>query len=68
MRNVLHATRDLDAARTEVERLGGRITQVFTPQVFEASLPDGADASSLTASAPADRGSLDPPGRLAFDA
>jgi hypothetical protein len=41
---------DTGAARAEIERLGGRVTQVFTTRAFVASLPDDVDPSHLEAS------------------
>ena len=34
---------DAGGARAEIERLGGRVTQVFTTRAFVASLPDDVD-------------------------
>lgn len=41
---------DAGAARAEIERLGGRVTHVFTNRAFVASLPDDVDPSHLEAS------------------
>ena len=49
MADHLLFTSDPAAARVEIERLGGRISQLFTNRVFVGALPDDVDPSDLAA-------------------
>ena len=67
-KNVLRFTQTLAAASEEVTRWGGRITQQFSPTVFVAELPDGADEAAMTASTAQPTQPLDEASQLAVDA
>src|SRR2546423_852674 len=56
------------AARAEIERLGGRVTQVFTSRAFVASLPDDVDPSHLETSSASRPENLDPASAAMADA
>ena len=67
-KNVLRFTQTMAAASEEVTRWGGRITQQFSPTVFVAELPDGADEAAMTASTAQPTQPLDEASQLAVDA
>lgn len=47
MKKILQFTQNESAARSEIEEVGGRILQQFTPTVFEAELPDEVNEENL---------------------
>lgn len=65
---VLRYTKNITKARAEIENIGGRVLQEFTPSVFEAELPDSADLSSLKYSQPLSNQRLDETSHMAAEA
>jgi hypothetical protein len=54
VKELLLFTSEPEAARAEVERCGGQVRQVFTPRVFVAEVPDGAQLAASTEDLPRD--------------
>lgn len=65
---ALRFTEDETAAKSEVERLGGRVVHKFSPTAFVAELPDTGDLTALSASTAEPRQPLDAVTKLAVDA
>lgn len=50
MKKVLRFTQNDAAAKSEIESVGGRIIQQFTPTIFEAELPENVDEEQFGSS------------------
>ena len=67
-KNILLFTKDINAAREELDNLGAQITQQFTDRVFVANLPDDVKEKSLSSSSTKQPADLDEISKLAADA
>jgi hypothetical protein len=67
-KNILLFTKDINAAREELDNLGAQVTQQFTDRVFVANLPDDVKETSLSASSTKRPTDLDDISKLVADA
>jgi len=67
-RDLLLFTSDFDAAKAEVESMGGAVTQQFGRCVFVARIPEDLAVDSLTMAGTEMPEGLDDASRLAVDA
>ncbi|HTE26668.1 RICIN domain-containing protein [Flavitalea sp.] len=67
-KNILLFTKDINAAREELDNLGAQITQQFTDQVFVANLPDEVKETKLKASSTKQPNDLDEISKIAAEA
>lgn len=61
-------TPDMERAKAEIASVSGHVTQIFTPVLFEAILPDDFPAKKLLHSSPEPSGALDEASQMLADA